>query len=67
MAKKKKNGGFPYDPLKQVILPEDYDMETQIGGLGKLISFTIADDVHYEYRDGKNNLTLTKYFEEEDK
>ena len=61
------DGGIPYDPLEQVILPEDYDMKTQIGGLGKLISFSIADDVRYEYRDGKNVLTLTKYFEEEDK
>ena len=61
------DSGIPYDPLEQVILPEDYDMETQIGGLGKLISFSIADDAHYEYRDGKNVLTLTKYFEEEDK
>lgn len=61
------DGGIPYDPLEQVILPEDYDMETQIGGLGKLISFTTADDIHYEYQDGKNILMLTKYFEEEDK
>lgn len=59
------DGGVPYDPLQQVACPEDYDMQTQIGGLGKLISFTTADDVHYEHRDGKNVLTLIKYFEED--
>lgn len=59
--------GQPFNPLKQVISPEDYDMDTQIGGLGRLISFSIADDVSYEYRDGKNILTLTKKVEEENR
>lgn len=61
------DGGQKYNPLENVTAPEDYDPDTQIGGLGKLISFSIADDAAYEYRDGKNVLTLTKYFEEENK
>lgn len=60
------DGGVPYDPTEHTISPEDYDMENQIGGLGKLIAFTVADKVEYEYRDFKNILSITKYMEEED-
>ena len=61
------DGGQPYDPLKDVISPEEYDMDTQVGGLGKLLCVSLSDAVGYEYRDGKNVLTLIKYYEEEDK
>ena len=57
--------GIPYDPRESVISPDDYDLELQIGGLGKLIAFTVADTVDYEYTDGKNILTVTKYIKED--
>lgn len=61
------DGGMPFDPSKNIISPDDYDIDTQIGGLGRFIAFSNADDVDYEYKNGKNILTLTKYFEEENK
>ena len=57
--------GIPYDPRENVISADEYDPETQIGGLGKLIAFTVADQVDYEYANGQNILTLTKYIKEE--
>ena len=56
--------GIAYNPLVSVITPDEYDMDTQTGGLGKLIAFSVADDVHYENRDGKNILTIIKYLQE---
>ena len=58
------DGGDPYDPTENVITDDEYDIEGQLGGLGKLIAFTIADEVGYEYTDGKNILTMTKYLME---
>lgn len=55
------DGGVPYDPRTQVTTIEEYDVDAQIGGLGKLIAFSIADDVRYEYTQKKNILTLIKY------
>ncbi len=57
--------GIPYDPRESVISADDYDLDLQIGGLGKLIAFTVADNVDYEYTDGQNILTVTKYIKEE--
>lgn len=53
--------GTPFDPTKDVQEADDYDMETQIGGLGRLIAFGSVDDAKYEYKNGRNILTLTKY------
>ena len=55
--------GMPYNPLEQVQDADDYDPDLQIGGLGKLMTFTIMDRQEYEYRDGRNILTLTRTFE----
>ena len=55
------DNGIPYDPTKDVPVDADYDPDLQMGGLGKLIAFTIADSVVYEYTDDKNKLTITKY------
>ncbi|MBQ7624858.1 MAG: ATP-binding protein [Clostridia bacterium] len=57
------DGGVPYDPLKK----EDPDVtlsaeERQIGGLGIYLTKQIMDGVSYEYKDGKNILTLKKKF-----
>ena len=54
--------GIPYDPLAKqdpdITLPAD---ERDIGGLGIFMAKEIMDDEHYEYKDGQNILTLTKY------
>lgn len=44
---------------------ETYDIDTQVGGLGRLIAIDLADQVSYEYSGGNNILTLI--FEEESK
>ncbi|MDO4845036.1 MAG: ATP-binding protein [Oscillospiraceae bacterium] len=53
--------GVPYDPLAKA----DPDVtltaeERGIGGLGIFMTKKLMDDVAYEYRDGKNILTLKK-------
>jgi len=53
--------GVPYDPLAR----EDPNVELpvearEIGGLGIFLTKKIMDDVNYEYKDGKNILTLKK-------
>ncbi len=55
------DSGVPYDPLAK----DDPDVslsaeEREIGGLGVFLTKKTMDDVRYEYRDGKNILTLTK-------
>lgn len=54
--------GRPYNPLEEK-LP---DMELsagkrKIGGLGVLMVLNTADDIHYEYKDGSNILTIIKH------
>lgn len=58
------DNGIPFNPTENVDSSEDYDIDTQIGGLGRFIAFSIADDVNYEYRNNKNILTITKYLKE---
>ena len=53
--------GMPYDPLSK----EDPDVtlsaeDRRIGGLGIFLTKKTMDDVSYEYKDGKNILTLKK-------
>ena len=55
------DSGIPFDPLAK----KDPDVslsieERQIGGLGIFMVKKLMDDVQYEYRDGKNILTLYK-------
>ena len=55
------DSGIQYNPLAN----EEPDItlsaeERQIGGLGIFITRKTMDDVSYEYKDGKNNLTLRK-------
>lgn len=53
--------GVPYDPVSKedpdVSLPME---ERQVGGLGIFMVRNLTDDMQYEYRDGKNILTLKK-------
>ena len=53
--------GRPFNPLNES--PPDLDAsleERQIGGLGIYIVREKMDEVSYEYREGKNILTMTK-------
>ena len=55
------DGGRPFDPLAK----EDPDMSEEatmnrIGGLGIFLVKETMDDVTYEYKDGKNILTVLK-------
>ncbi len=54
------DGGSPFDPRKNLPDTETYDIDTAVGGLGRLIAFTMADSVDYEYKEGRNVLTITK-------
>ena len=55
------DGGTPYDPLAK----EDPDItlsveDRPIGGLGIYMVKKSMDSVEYEYKDGKNQLTIVK-------
>ena len=52
------DSGKPFDPTKDVINIREYDHETSIGGLGRYITFKLADEYSYEYRDGRNILKV---------
>ena len=53
--------GSPYDPLGRTDPDLTLDAEErQIGGLGILMVKKLMDEVIYEYRDGKNCLTMRK-------
>lgn len=56
--------GKPFDPRNSVVDIEEYDLDTQIGGLGTLMAFGLVDQVDYEYKDNQNQLTLRKKQEE---
>lgn len=53
--------GIPYDPTKaqtpDISLPA---AKRRIGGLGIYLTKKLMDEVHYEYRNGQNILTLLK-------
>ncbi len=55
------DAGMPFDPLgredPEVTLSAE---ERDVGGLGILMTKKLMDEVSYEYRDGKNVLTLKK-------
>ena len=62
------DGGEPYDPLAR----EDPDVtlsaeDRPIGGLGIFLVKKIMDDIQYEYKDGRNILTLKKQLVLKDK
>ncbi len=61
------DGGVPFNPLENIAEVDDYDIDEQIGGLGRFIAVSSVDGADYEYKDGQNVLTLIDYIEEEDK
>ena len=54
-----------YNPLETVTDVNEYDLDIEIGGLGKVMAFTIMDETSYEYSEGRNILTMKKYLQEE--
>ena len=55
------DAGTPFDPtLKEGVDISLSAEERQIGGLGIHLLRALMDDVHYEYLNGRNILTLTK-------
>jgi len=55
-----KDTGKPFDPTS--VPPPDLDAnleERKIGGLGVYFMKTLVDEVKYEFRDGRNVLTMT--------
>lgn len=61
------DGGAPFNPLEDIADVDDYDIDTQIGGLGRFIAVSSVDGMDYKYEDNKNVLTLIDYIEEEQK
>ena len=55
--------GQPYDPLSREEPDIDQCVEERaVGGLGIYLVKKNMDEVHYDYQQGKNILTLRKYF-----
>lgn len=52
------DSGMKFDPTADVLKIEDYDHDNAIGGLGRYLAFSFADDYSYEYTGGKNILKL---------
>ncbi|MBR3437853.1 MAG: ATP-binding protein, partial [Lachnospiraceae bacterium] len=56
------DNGMPYDPTAKAdpdtSLPAE---EREIGGLGIFMTKRSMDEISYEYKDGKNILTLKKH------
>ncbi len=55
------DSGKPFDPTQNEIDLDEYDIDTQIGGLGTWIAFGSVDQVQYEYKNGQNQLTIRKF------
>lgn len=56
------DSGIPFDPTKDIPDIDNYDPDIDIGGLGRFLTFEIADEYSYQYKDGKNILTIIKDF-----
>lgn len=54
------DSGKPFDPTQDIQNIDEYDMDTRIGGLGRFLTFNIADDYSYKYKNGRNILCITK-------
>lgn len=55
------DGGVPYDPLKTVDPDISLSAEDrQLGGLGIYMVKKSMDEISYEYKDGKNILSIKK-------
>jgi len=55
------DGGIPFDPTAKADPDPTAPLEErEIGGLGIFLTKKIMDEVRYEYRGGRNILTVTK-------
>ena len=54
------DSGTRFNPIRNLLNIDEYDHEHTVGGLGRFITFNLADDYRYAYTDGKNVLTLIK-------
>ncbi len=59
------DSGKPFDPTNDQVSPDDYDIDTQMGGLGNFLAFASVDNVEYKYENSKNILILTKFIKED--
>ena len=58
------DGGVPYDPLSRPDPDVTLDVNhREIGGLGIYMVKQTMDELHYDYENGHNVLTLVKRFE----
>ena len=60
------DSGRAFNPLEDMVDAKSYDIDTQVGGLGRLIAFELADQAFYEYRGGSNVLTVVFTLNEEE-
>lgn len=61
------DGGVAFNPLKRKMPDTSLPLEErQIGGLGIFLTVKMMDSVSYEYKDGKNVLTVTKSISDEE-
>lgn len=58
------DNGIRFNPLlkENPELPDNID-EAQIGGLGIFLTKQMADEIFYDYKNGKNHLKITKKVE----
>ena len=54
------DNGIPFDQSENVIEIENYDIDNAVGGLGRFITFSMADDYSYERVNDKNVLKIIK-------
>lgn len=55
------DSGKKFNPLERNMDIEDYNIDSQIGGLGIFLAAEIVDNSEYKYENNKNILILTKY------
>lgn len=55
------DSGIPFDSSKDIINIDEYDKERAVGGLGRFLVFSVADDHSYQRVKDKNVLKLIKH------
>lgn len=54
------DSGLPFDPTSDIPDMEKYDIDNRIGGLGRFLTFSIADEYDYKRSADKNVLKIRK-------
>lgn len=60
------DSGEAFNPTSDVLEIEDYDIDNSIGGLGRFLTFSIADTYSYKRIDEKNILRIEKQIAEDE-